>query len=79
MEAWDILVIGDGPAALRSAAVSAKNGAKTLLISPAALGSGGSTALDGLATPIQEMNNRIVILLHSDSESVTPLTIFNEF
>lgn len=58
MEAWDILVIGDGPAALRSAAVSAKNGAKTLLISPAALGSGGSTALDGLATSIQEMNNR---------------------
>ena len=58
MEAWDILVIGDGPAALRSAAVSAKNGAKTLLISSSALGNGGSIALDGLATSIQEMNNR---------------------
>ena len=50
MEAWDILVIGDGPAALRSAAVSAKNGAKTLLISSSALGNGGSIALDGLAS-----------------------------
>ncbi len=58
MEAWDILVIGDGPAALRSAAVSAKNGAKTLLISASALGDGGTVALEGLAAPIQEMNNR---------------------
>ena len=58
MEAWDILVIGDGPAALRSASASAKNGAKTLLISPMALGNGDSSALDGLAAPIQEMNNR---------------------
>ncbi|MGB0200127.1 MAG: FAD-binding protein [Candidatus Poseidoniaceae archaeon] len=58
MEAWDILVIGDGPAALRSAAVSAKNGAKTLLISASALGNGGTVALEGLAAPIQEMNNR---------------------
>lgn len=58
MEAWDILVIGDGPAALRSAAQSAKHGAKTLLISSSALGSGDKSALDGLAAPIQEMNNR---------------------
>ena len=58
MEAWDILVIGDGPAALRSAAVSAKNGAKTLLISASSLGNGGTVALEGLAAPIQEMNNR---------------------
>ena len=58
MEAWDILVIGDGPAALRSASVSAKNGAKTLLISATALGNGDSSALDGLAAPIQETNNR---------------------
>ena len=58
MEAWDILVIGDGPAALRSAAVSAKNGAKTLLISSKALGDGGIAALEGLAAPIHEMNNR---------------------
>ncbi len=58
MEAWDILVIGDGPAALRSASVSAKNGAKTLLISSTALGNSDLSALDGLAAPIQEMNNR---------------------
>ena len=58
MEAWDILVIGDGPAALRSAAQSAKHGAKTLLISSSALGSGDKSALDGLAASIQEMNNR---------------------
>ncbi len=58
MEAWDIVVIGDGPAALRSAAVSAKNGGKTLLMSSTALGNGGSIALDGLAAPIQEMNNK---------------------
>ena len=45
-------------AALRSAAVSAKNGAKTLLISSKALGNGGTSALEGLATPIHEMNNR---------------------
>ena len=58
MEAWDIIVIGDGPAALRSAAQSAKHGAKTLLISSSALGSGDNSALDGLAASIQEMNNR---------------------
>ena len=58
MEAWDIIVIGDGPAALRSAAQSAKHGAKTLLISSSALGGGDNSALDGLAAPIQEMNNR---------------------
>ena len=58
MEAWDILVIGDGPAALRSAATSAKGGAKTLLISSNALGDEGKVALEGLAAPIQEMNNR---------------------
>ena len=44
MEAWDIIVIGDGPAALRSAAQSAKHGAKTLLISSSALGSGDNSA-----------------------------------
>lgn len=58
MEAWDIIVIGDGPAALRSAAQSAKHGAKTLLISSSALGGGDNSALDGLAASIQEMNNR---------------------
>ncbi len=58
MEAWDILVIGDGPAALRSAAQSARHGAKTLLISSSALGGSDNSAIDGLAASIQEMNNR---------------------
>ena len=35
-----------------------KERGKTLLISSSALGNGGSIALDGLATSIQEMNNR---------------------
>ncbi len=58
MEAWDVLVIGDGPAALRSAASAAKEGAQTLLISPNALGDGSSFALDGLSSSIQESNNK---------------------
>ncbi len=58
MEAWDVLVIGKGPAALRSAATSAKFGAKTLLMSSTGLGSYGQTANEGICAPIQEMNNR---------------------
>lgn len=58
MEAWDVLVIGDGPAALRSAASAAKQGAQTLMISPNALGEGSSFALDGLSSAIQESNNK---------------------
>jgi len=58
LEAWDVLVIGDGPAALRSAASAAKEGAQTLLISPNALGDGSSFALDGLSSSIQESNNK---------------------
>ena len=58
MEAWDVLVIGDGPAALRSAALAAKKGAQTLLLSPSALGDGGLVASDGLTSAIQESNNK---------------------
>ena len=58
LEAWDVLVIGDGPAALRSAASAAKQGAQTLMISPNALGEGNSFALDGLSSSIQESNNK---------------------
>ncbi|MBT3420832.1 MAG: FAD-binding protein [Euryarchaeota archaeon] len=58
MEAWDVLVIGDGPAALRSAASAAKQGAQTLMLSATALGAGGIAALDGLASSVQEMNNK---------------------
>ena len=58
LEAWDVLVIGDGPAALRSAASAAKEGAQTMMISPNALGEGSSYASDGLSSSIQESNNK---------------------
>ena len=58
MEAWDVLVIGDGPAALRSAASAAKQGAQTLMLSATALGDGGIIAADGLSSAVQEMNNK---------------------
>ena len=58
MEAWDVVVIGDGPAALRSAATAAKHGAKTLMMSANALGSGDSVAAEGIAAPIHELNNK---------------------
>ncbi len=58
MEAWDIIVLGDGPAALRAAAESAKTGASTLMMSVDGLGSSGRSAADGIAAPLQESNNR---------------------
>ncbi len=58
MEAWDIIVLGDGPAALFAAAEAAKGGANTLLMSSSALGNPGLASLEGLSAPIQEMNNR---------------------
>ena len=38
MEAWDIIVVGDGPAALRAASAAAKQGASTLMVAVNALG-----------------------------------------
>ena len=58
MEAWDIIVLGDGPAALRAAAESAKSGASTLMMSVDGLGSSGRSAADGIAASLQESNNR---------------------
>ncbi|MDG1557726.1 MAG: FAD-binding protein, partial [Candidatus Poseidoniaceae archaeon] len=58
MEAWDIIVVGDGPAALRAAAAAAKHGASTLMVAVNALGSVNDAGRDGLAAPIQESNNR---------------------
>ena len=58
MEAWDVIVLGDGPAALRSAAEAAKQGATTLVLSVNALGSESYLAQDGLAASLQESNNR---------------------
>ena len=58
LEAWDVIVLGDGPAALRSAAESAKTGASTLLLCDNALGSSSHFAQDGLAAPLLESNNR---------------------
>ena len=58
MEAWDIIVLGDGPAALYAAAEAAKGGASTLLLSTTSLGNPGLAALEGLSASIQELNNR---------------------
>jgi len=58
MEAWDIIVLGDGPAALYAAAEAAKGGASTLMMSATGLGNPGNAALEGLSAPIQEANNR---------------------
>ena len=54
MEAWDIIVIGDGPAALRAAAAAAKGGASTLMMSSDSLGVGNDSAIDGIAAPLKE-------------------------
>lgn len=54
MEAWDVIVLGDGPAALRAAATAAEAGASTLMMSADSLGSGVASATDGLAAPIKE-------------------------
>ena len=58
MEAWDIIVIGDGPAALRAAASGARAGATTLMMSADSLGSGSLTALDGIAAPLKESTTK---------------------
>lgn len=58
MEAWDVVVLGDGPAALRAAAQAAQGGASTLMMSSTALGQPGLAALDGLSASIQESNPR---------------------
>lgn len=58
MEAWDIIVLGDGPSALYAAAEAAKGGASTLLMSSSGLGNPGLASLEGLSASIQEMNNR---------------------
>mgnify|MGYP001997014637 CR=1 FL=1 len=54
MEAWDTIVIGDGPAALRAASSAASNGSNTLLMSADSLGTPGTSALDGIAAPLKE-------------------------
>ena len=58
MEAWDIIVIGDGPAALRAAAAAAKGGASTLMMSSESLGVGNDSAIDGIAAPLKESTTK---------------------
>ena len=58
MEAWDVIVLGDGPAALHAAAEAAKEGANTLLMSATGLGQPGMASLTGLSASLQESNNR---------------------
>lgn len=54
MEAWDTIVIGDGPAALRAASAAASLGVSTLMMSADSLGTGDTVALDGIAAPLKE-------------------------
>ena len=58
MEAWDIIVIGDGPAALRASAIAAKSGASTLMMSSDSLGVGNDSAIDGIAAPLKESTTK---------------------
>ena len=58
MEAWDVIVLGDGPAAMNAAAEAARDGASTLMISSTALGQPGMAPLEGLSASLQETNNR---------------------
>jgi len=58
MEAWDVIVIGDGPAAMRAAIESARSGVSTLLSSPFSLGAGNACAMDGLAASIMESDSK---------------------
>ena len=58
MEAWDVIVIGDGPAAMTAAIESARSGASTLLSSPFSLGVGNTSAMDGLAASVMEADSK---------------------
>ena len=58
MEAWDVVILGDGPAALSAAAQASKDGATVLMMSSTALGEGGMGAMNGIACHIQEESNR---------------------
>ena len=57
MESWDVLVLGDGPAALRAAISAADAGANPLLVSESSVGSAsGHPPLSGLAASLNETN-----------------------
>ena len=58
MEAWDVVILGDGPAALSAAAQASKDGASVLVMSSTGLGDAGMDAMDGIACHIQEDSNR---------------------
>ena len=58
MEAWDVVILGDGPAALSAAAQASKDGASVLIMSSTGLGDAGAEALDGIACHVQEESNR---------------------
>tara|TARA_B100000900_G_scaffold83493_1_gene67495 strand:- start:6192 stop:7811 length:1620 start_codon:yes stop_codon:yes gene_type:complete len=58
MEAWDVIVLGDGPAALHAAAQAARSGSSTLMMSATGLGNPGMAALEGISASLQESNNR---------------------
>jgi len=55
MESWDVLVLGDGPAALRAAISSADAGATPLLVTGSSVGAAsGRSPLSGFAASLNE-------------------------
>ena len=55
MESWDVLVLGDGPAALRAAISAAEAGANPLLVSASSVGAAsGYPPLSGFAASLNE-------------------------
>ena len=55
MESWDVLVLGEGPAALRAAIAASDAGAKPLLVSGASVGTAsGNPPLAGFAASLNE-------------------------
>lgn len=59
MEYWDVLVVGDGPAALRAALASTSAGARTMLLSEGGLGhSGIGLAENAIAASLLESTTK---------------------
>ena len=54
MESWDVLVLGDGPAALRAAISAAEAGANPLLVSESSVGAASGLPLSGFAASLNE-------------------------
>ena len=58
MEAWDVVIIGSGPAALRAAIASSDAGTKPIVIDGGSVGSGtGAAPVSGIAISFDEVDS----------------------